>query len=130
LFRCFGLTPSSLEDAVQDVLLTAYRRLGRFDHRSSVRTWPFGIAYRVALDYRRHQRSKGRLDELSDDLPALAPQQVPGRPCTGRLRLRGDARGLVSFPGGSRAMRDSTRNAARAARSTARRGRAAAGFSH
>ena len=79
LFRCFGLTPSSLEDAVQDVLLTAYRRLGRFDHRSSVRTWPFGIAYRVALDYRRHQRSKGRLDEQSDDLPALAPQQVPGR---------------------------------------------------
>lgn len=70
--RCFGLTPPALEDAVQDVLLTAFRRLGSFEYRSSVRTWLFGIAYRVALNYRRHLRRKGRLDELSDDLPALA----------------------------------------------------------
>jgi RNA polymerase sigma-70 factor, ECF subfamily len=69
--RCFGLTPPALEDAVQDVLLTAYRRLGTFEYRSSVRTWLFGIAYRVALNYRRHQRRKGRLDELSEDVPAL-----------------------------------------------------------
>lgn len=70
--RCFGLTPPAIEDAVQDVLLTAYRRLDRFEHRSTIRTWLFGIAYRVALNYRRHQRRKGRFDELSDELPALA----------------------------------------------------------
>lgn len=71
--RCFGLRPPQLEDAVQDVLLTAYRRLESYEGRSRVTTWLFGIAYHVALNHRRQLRRKGTFDELRDDVVAPLP---------------------------------------------------------
>jgi RNA polymerase sigma-70 factor (ECF subfamily) len=51
--RRLGVADPQLDDAVQDVFLVVYRRLADFEGRSSVRTWLFGIALRVAKDYRR-----------------------------------------------------------------------------
>jgi RNA polymerase sigma-70 factor (ECF subfamily) len=75
--RCFGLRPPQIEDAAQDVLLTAYRRLDSYEGRSALRTWLFGIAYRVALNHRRQLKRKGAFDELGDSLaaPATCPEQ-------------------------------------------------------
>lgn len=56
--RRLGVDPCSVEDAVQDVFLVAHRRLADFEGRSSVKTWLFGIALRVARDYRRAARRK------------------------------------------------------------------------
>jgi RNA polymerase sigma-70 factor (ECF subfamily) len=54
-----GVAESALDDAVQDVFVVAFRRLGDFEGRSSLRTWIFGIALRIAKDYRRKERRKG-----------------------------------------------------------------------
>jgi RNA polymerase sigma-70 factor (ECF subfamily) len=51
--RRLGVRASQLEDAVQDVFVVVQRRLPEFERRSSVKTWLFGIALRVARDHRR-----------------------------------------------------------------------------
>jgi RNA polymerase sigma-70 factor (ECF subfamily) len=51
--RRLGVRTSQLEDAVQDVFVVVQRRLADFERRSSVKTWLFGIALRVAKDHRR-----------------------------------------------------------------------------
>src|SRR5690606_28463938 len=45
-----------LEDACQEVFLVVHRRLGEFEGRSSLRTWIYGIAARVAAATRRKAR--------------------------------------------------------------------------
>jgi RNA polymerase sigma-70 factor, ECF subfamily len=69
VLRSLGVTPVRLEDAAQDVFTVVHRRLGDFERRSSVRTWLFGIAQRVASDYRRSERRKPtHLEPLPADL--------------------------------------------------------------
>ena len=56
LFR-FGVTPNAIEDAVQDVFVVAYRR--RLDYAGpSTKAWLYGIARRVASNYRRSNRRR------------------------------------------------------------------------
>jgi RNA polymerase sigma-70 factor (ECF subfamily) len=59
--RYLGEPPSTLDDAVQDVFLVAYRRFQDFEARSSPRTWLFAITLRVVSDHRRSRRRKTRL---------------------------------------------------------------------
>jgi len=63
--RRLGVPAPHIEDACQDVFLVVHRRLGDFAGRSSVRTWLFGIALRVASDYRRKLR-RGAFDSLEE----------------------------------------------------------------
>jgi RNA polymerase sigma-70 factor, ECF subfamily len=51
--RRLGVSESGAEDAVQEVFLVVHRRLGEFEARSSVKTWLFGIARKIASRYRR-----------------------------------------------------------------------------
>lgn len=44
------------EDAVQDAFVAAWRDLGRFHRRSSLRTWLFGLTAHKAQDIRRRRR--------------------------------------------------------------------------
>ncbi len=57
--RRLGVPDSLVEDAVHDTFLVASRRQGEFEGRSSYRTWLYGIARRVARDYRRHALRRG-----------------------------------------------------------------------
>jgi RNA polymerase sigma-70 factor (ECF subfamily) len=59
--RYLGEPPATLDDAVQDVFLVAYRRFQDFEARSSPRTWLFAITLRVVSDHRRSRRRKTRL---------------------------------------------------------------------
>ena len=59
--RYLGEPDASLDDAVQDVFLVAYRRFQDFEARSSPRTWLFAITMRVISDHRRSRRRKTRL---------------------------------------------------------------------
>jgi len=52
--RRLGVRSATLEDATQDVFVVAQRRLSTFEQRSAIKTWLFGIAFRVARDHRRH----------------------------------------------------------------------------
>jgi len=51
--RRLGIPDGEVDDVVQDVFVVVHRRLDDFEGRSSVRTWLFGIAYRVVRDRRR-----------------------------------------------------------------------------
>ena len=46
--RRLGVPDAALDDAVQEVFITAYHRLESFEGRSSVRSWLFGIAIHAA----------------------------------------------------------------------------------
>ena len=51
-----GVHPGSVDDAAQEVFVTAWRKWSEFEGRSTERTWLLGIAIRVASDTRRKQR--------------------------------------------------------------------------
>jgi RNA polymerase sigma-70 factor (ECF subfamily) len=51
--RRAGVSASSLDDAAQDVFLTAYRALPRYVPSGSMRAWLAGIARKIAFRYRR-----------------------------------------------------------------------------
>jgi len=56
VWRCLrqlGVRDADAEDVCQEVFLTAQRKLSSFEGRSSLRSWLYGIALRVASDYRR-----------------------------------------------------------------------------
>lgn len=62
--RRLGVAASAVDDVVQDAFLVVHRRLPEFEGRSSIRTWVFGILFRVVADHRRTLRRKGGLTEL------------------------------------------------------------------
>jgi RNA polymerase sigma-70 factor, ECF subfamily len=66
--RRLGVPERSVDDAVQDVFVVVHRRLRSFEGRSSVRTWLYGIARRVAHDHRRRVGRKERGEALPDGL--------------------------------------------------------------
>jgi RNA polymerase sigma-70 factor, ECF subfamily len=70
-----GVPSSSVEDAVQDVFLTAHQRLDGFEGRSSASTWLVGIAVRVAANVRRAIQRRGALRLVDDKVvdPASGP---------------------------------------------------------
>jgi RNA polymerase sigma-70 factor (ECF subfamily) len=56
VWRCLrhlGVPDADADDVCQEVFITAQRKLSGFEGRSSLRTWLYGIALRVASDYRR-----------------------------------------------------------------------------
>ena len=61
VLRSLGVPEARLDDAAQDVFTVVHRRLVDFEGRSSVRTWLFGIAQRVAGTQRRGERRKASL---------------------------------------------------------------------
>lgn len=65
--HALGVSQPLLDDAVQDVFVVVHRRLATFEGRSKLTTWLFGIALRVARNYRRGRRP-------SEDLSAIAEQ--------------------------------------------------------
>src|SRR5687768_12204599 len=57
--RALGVPQALLDDATQDVFVVVHRQLDAFEGRSSVRTWLYGIARKVAFNHRRRQQRKG-----------------------------------------------------------------------
>lgn len=54
--RRLGVHPSEVEDVTQEVMLRVFRLLGDYDPARPLRPWIFGIAHRVASEWRRHRR--------------------------------------------------------------------------
>jgi RNA polymerase sigma-70 factor (ECF subfamily) len=53
-----------IEEVLDDVMMVVFRDAGRFEHRSRVSTWLFGIAYRSAQHARRPRSSDLRLEAI------------------------------------------------------------------
>lgn len=63
--RCFGVPPSALDDALQELFLVVHRRL-REDHGHDIpREWIYGVARRVAWRLHRTTQRVGRRAELA-----------------------------------------------------------------
>jgi RNA polymerase sigma-70 factor (ECF subfamily) len=69
--------PFESSDILHDVFLEVWRSAGRFEGRSKVRTWIFGIAYRKVIDL---HRKRGRQD-LKDDMPEQIDDSVDTELC-------------------------------------------------
>jgi RNA polymerase sigma-70 factor, ECF subfamily len=62
--------PEEAADVTQEVFIKSFQAFGRFDGRSSLRTWLFRIAHNLCIDRaRRHDRSpiEASLDAREDD---------------------------------------------------------------
>lgn len=75
VLRTFGVPEAQIEDAVQDVFVVVYRRLGEWQGKAAITTWLFAIARRVASSHRRRAGKRTEplpdklVDELVDDRP-------------------------------------------------------------
>ncbi|MCX7170282.1 MAG: RNA polymerase sigma factor [Proteobacteria bacterium] len=61
------------EDLWQETQLRMYKGLPSFDGRSSLKTWAFAIASRVAADYFRQPARKARVVELDEVAELIDP---------------------------------------------------------
>jgi RNA polymerase sigma-70 factor (ECF subfamily) len=77
--HCYRMLGSldDADDAMQDALLRAWRGLGRFEGRSTLRTWLYAIATNACL--RMVQRRRGRILPR-DHGPSAAAGTPPGAP--------------------------------------------------
>jgi RNA polymerase sigma-70 factor (ECF subfamily) len=93
MVRRMGVIDSAIDDVVQEVYVTVYRKLGQFEGRCAVKTWVLGILTRVVNNYRRVRRRKGAGHALSSvvgdpDLIAdatLDPHEQVSRAEAGRI---------------------------------------------
>jgi RNA polymerase sigma-70 factor (ECF subfamily) len=73
-FTAALVDPGAADDLTQETFLRAFKALGSFEGRSSVRTWLLGIARRTCAD---HLRSVVRRRRLDARLAAQAWTDVP-----------------------------------------------------
>jgi RNA polymerase sigma factor (sigma-70 family) len=69
--------PFESSDILHDVFIEVWRSAGRFEGRSKVQTWIFGIAYRKVID--RHRKA-GRT-RLSDETPEIIDDADSAETC-------------------------------------------------
>jgi len=72
--RGMGVSPSQVDDVLQDLFVVVHRRLPEFEGRASMKTWLTRILVRVVSEHRRRfRRKESGHDELVED--ALDTQQ-------------------------------------------------------
>ena len=64
--RGMGFRDDEAEDLVQDVFATFLETLDRFEGRSQVRTWLFGIFHRKVFERRRESQREERHDPIDE----------------------------------------------------------------
>jgi RNA polymerase sigma-70 factor, ECF subfamily len=69
--RRLGVSPSALDDVVQEIFLVVHKKLASFEGRSSLKTWLFGIVRRVVADHRRSKRRKPTSPMPADDFESV-----------------------------------------------------------
>jgi RNA polymerase sigma-70 factor (ECF subfamily) len=62
---------ATADDLVQETLIKIARALPEFEERSSVKTWAFTIATRVATDHFRRPHSRAQMVEIDESAPVL-----------------------------------------------------------
>ena len=80
--RGMGFAIEEAEDLAQDVFVTFFETLGRFEGRAQLGTWLFGILHHKVQERRRsHAR-----DELHDSIGAVFEAQFDSRGVSRRKR--------------------------------------------
>jgi RNA polymerase sigma-70 factor (ECF subfamily) len=77
--RRFGVPSAALEDATHDVFVVVHRLLPSFEGRSTVRTWLYSIARKVARDHRRVAKRHCPSDKVDSAVSdARSPEDAYG----------------------------------------------------
>jgi RNA polymerase sigma-70 factor (ECF subfamily) len=87
--RRMGVREADLEDLSHEVFVAFYRHLGEYDPARPLKPWLFGIAFRVASDYRRRawvQREVNVPIHAVDGTPAADEQLELKQDCALVLR--------------------------------------------
>ena len=71
--RRIGVPERDLEDLLHDVFVVVFRRLHEYDAARPIKPWLFGIAFRVASDYRRSSRQTREFLEPAREIEDAAP---------------------------------------------------------
>jgi RNA polymerase sigma-70 factor (ECF subfamily) len=69
VLRSLGVADADLPDVCQETFIVVHRQLATFEGRSALRTWIYGVALRVASDYR--DKAYRRRELPTDELPEL-----------------------------------------------------------
>jgi RNA polymerase sigma-70 factor (ECF subfamily) len=86
--RRLGVHPAHLEDTAHDVFITAWRKLSDYDPARPLKPWLFGIAFRVASDFR--ERASVRREVQGEEV-----ERVDERPTADALIHEQQRRALV-----------------------------------
>lgn len=76
---------ATAEDLLQETLLRVARGAQGFDGRSSLKTWVFAIATRVAADHLRHPDRRARIAEVEEAESAVEDDAMDERLITGEM---------------------------------------------
>jgi RNA polymerase sigma-70 factor (ECF subfamily) len=87
--RRLGVFHAHLEDCAHDVFITAWRKLGDYDASRPLRPWLFGIAFRVASDFRERASVRREVQGAEDF------EREDDRPRADALIHEGERRALV-----------------------------------
>ena len=71
--RRLGVQDRDIEDLCHDVFVVVFRNLAAYDTRRPIRPWLFGIAFRVASDYRRSARHRREIPGTTREMPCPSP---------------------------------------------------------
>jgi RNA polymerase sigma-70 factor (ECF subfamily) len=101
-FRMLGNAPDA-EDMLQEIFLSAHRKLDGFRGESALGTWLYRLATNQCLDHLRSRAAKaGQLTDAIDDEPALADTRSHG--IADRTVAKMDLeRAIARLPEGARA---------------------------
>jgi RNA polymerase sigma-70 factor (ECF subfamily) len=90
--RVLGADDPDVEDVVQQAFLAALDGAAKFDGRSSLSTWLFGITTRRALDAARSRWRRQRWSRLAESVGLGSPSMAPDD----GYELRSDAEQMLS----------------------------------
>jgi RNA polymerase sigma-70 factor (ECF subfamily) len=106
--RLFGLAcrlvgRGDAEDLLQEIFLTAHRKLGLYKGESALGTWLFRLATNQCLDHLRSKRARFQqlVDTMDDEPGAVGPSAGAILGVLDRLDLE---RALAALPSGCRAV--------------------------
>lgn len=73
--RTLGVRPDSIDDIAQEVFLTAYQKLDKFDQTREISSWLYGITRNLVNNERRKDARHARI--LNDNITEFMLDQAP-----------------------------------------------------
>jgi RNA polymerase sigma-70 factor, ECF subfamily len=73
-----GVPEADIEDAVQEVFMVVYRKVGDYVEQGAIRAWLFTISRQVANHHRRSYARRERKQQALLDSPVAGPDRMEG----------------------------------------------------
>ena len=105
--RLFGLAyrlvgPNEAEDLLQEIFLSAHRKLALYKGDAAIGTWLFRLGTNQCLDYLRSKRAQ--LAMLTEEMDQEPPAAKASGPILGVIDRMDLERAIEQLPGGARAV--------------------------